>query len=367
MENKKYWVLIGTRPEAIKQVPLYRELVERHGKEQVALIGTGQHRELLDQALAHFEVKLDFNLDIMKPGQSLNESSAAVLDGMGSLFREFQPEWLIVQGDTTSAAMSAWAAFQNGIKVAHNEAGLRSYDLAHPFPEEANRKLISIAASLHFAPTWRAQAALLKEGVDARTVHLTGNTGIDALHWTLRRPRPRSIDFVLNSLRNQGLKPALLTAHRRENASAMEDWFLALQQFLILNPTLGVVLPVHPNHLARDSADRHLRPLSQVHIVNPLNYGETCHLLSECEMVVTDSGGIQEEAATLGIPIVICRKTTERLEAVEAGIARLAGTEPDSILSTMAWAVRRGRDLGPGLPHSTFGDGRAAGRIADLI
>jgi UDP-N-acetylglucosamine 2-epimerase (non-hydrolysing) len=367
MQMKKYWIIVGTRPEVIKQVPLYLELVQRYGKDQVKLIGTGQHRELLEQALSHFGVPLDLNLEIMRPHQSLSESSSAILNGMNLLFQSGRPDWLVVQGDTTSAAMAAWAGFQSGVRIAHNEAGLRSYDLENPFPEEANRKLISIVADLHFAPTSRARAALLREGVQESRIHTTGNTGIDALKWTLDQPRPSSIDFVLHSIRRQGLKPVLLTAHRRENGSTMDQWFMALKDFLRINPHLGLVYPLHPNHLAKPAADAHLSPLPQVHLMPALNYGETCHLLSECEMVVTDSGGIQEEAATLGVPTVICRKTTERMEAVDLGIARLAGTEPDTILSAMAWAQTVGRAKGTAFQNTVFGDGRASARIADLI
>ncbi len=367
MQKKKFWILVGTRPEVIKQVPLYRELKKRHGVDSVKLIGTGQHRELLDQALDHFGETLDLNLEIMRPGQSLADSAGAVLQGMNSLLQKDRPDWLIVQGDTTSAAMAAWAGFLNGVRIAHNEAGLRSYDLAHPFPEEANRKWISTIADLHFAPTEHARKALLREGAADGRIAVVGNTGIDALLWTLALERPGSIDQVLGSFQEKGLKPVLLTAHRRENRAAMDQWFLSLKNFLRINPDLGLIYPIHPNHLAKAAAEEHLSPLPQVRLLPALNYGETCHLLAACQMVVTDSGGIQEEAATLGIPTVICRNTTERQEAVEAGIARLAGTEPDTILSTMAWA----RALHPRKSASRiqpiFGDGTAAIRISDHL
>ncbi len=367
MKNKTHWIIVGTRPEVIKQVPVYRSLVARHGPDAVALIGTGQHRELLDQALQHFGVKLDLNLETMRPSQSLTESSSAILEGMGALLREHRPRWLVVQGDTTSAAMAAWAAFQAGVKVAHNEAGLRSYDLQHPFPEEANRRLISIVSQVHFAPTERSKAALLREGIAEDLIHVTGNTGIDALRWTLDLPRPDSIQFVLKSLKSKNLRPVLLTAHRRENKESMDLWFRALAQFLIVNPDLGLIYPIHPNHLAKAAADRYLSATPQAHLVPALNYGETCHLLSECDLVVTDSGGIQEEAATLGIPTIVCRQTTERMEAVDAGIAKLAGTNADSILSSMLWALRQPKPPRKGLQHDLFGDGYAADRIADLL
>ena len=364
MEKQKYWILVGTRPEVIKQIPLYFELVRQQGPENVALIGTGQHRELLDQALAHFNVKLTLNLNIMQANQTLASSSAAVLEGMGALFQKNKPEWIIVQGDTTSAAMAAWAAFQAGVKVAHNEAGLRSYNLQHPFPEEANRRLISVVADLHFAPTERAKKALIKEGVDARKIYITGNTGIDALRWTLNQPRPDSVHSLLLDLKENGLKPVLLTAHRRENKESMDEWFQALTQFLGLNPGLALVYPIHPNHAAKPAADKYFTGARQVRIIPATSYGETCHLLSECEFVVTDSGGIQEEASTMGLPVVVCRKTTERMEAVDAGMARLAGTETQSVLAAMNWALQKGRPKKAGINYDIFGDGFAATKIA---
>jgi UDP-N-acetylglucosamine 2-epimerase (non-hydrolysing) len=367
MLDQKYWVVVGTRREAIKQIPLYLELVRLHGPGLVALISTGQHRELLEQVFRHFGVRTDANLDIMKPGQSLSESSASILTGMNNLFRLHRPEWLIVQGDTTSASMAALAGFQHRVRIAHNEAGLRTYDLDHPFPEEGNRRLISGIATLHFAPTVRAKDALLGEGITEDSIHITGNTGIDALKWTLEQPRPQSIDFVLRSIRSKGLRPVLLTAHRRENCAGMDDWFRALSHFLRLNPHLGLIYPMHPNHLARAAAEKHLTSLPQAHLIAPLHYGESCHLLSQCEVVVTDSSGIQEEAATLGIPTVICRKITERMEAVDQGLARIAGTDPDSILSALSWAVTRGRPSNDGLCNHLYGDGSAAKKIAALM
>ncbi|NDF13820.1 UDP-N-acetylglucosamine 2-epimerase (non-hydrolyzing) [bacterium] len=367
MREKRYWILAGTRREAIKQIPLYLELVRLHGRESVALISTGQHRELLEQVFHHFHVRADANLDIMRHGQGLTESSASILQGMNTLLRLSTPEWLIVQGDTTSASMAALAGFQHRVKIAHNEAGLRSYDLEHPFPEEGNRRLISGIASLHFAPTVRAKDALMGEGITEDSIHITGNTGIDALRWTLERPRPQSIDFVLRSIRSKGLRPVLLTAHRRENSTAMDDWFRALAHFLRLNSHLGLIYPLHPNHLARAAAEKHLTSLPQAHLIAPLNYAESCHLLSECEVVVTDSSGLQEEAATLGIPTVICRKITERMEAVDQGLARLAGTDADSILSALAWAVTQKRAPKAGLCHLLYGDGQAAQKIGGLL
>ncbi len=367
INKKNFWVLVGTRPEVIKQVPLYLELVKRYGKDKVALIGTGQHRELLDQALGHFNIKLDINLSIMTADQTLSSSSAAVLHGISGLFAYGKPKWMIVQGDTTSAAMAAWAAFQSGVKVAHNEAGLRSYNLQHPFPEEANRKLIGVIADLHLAPTEYACQALLREGVDPKKIFVTGNSGIDALKWTLSQPTPNSVNELLSDLNKDGLSPVLVTAHRRENRESMDEWFQALRSFLDSNSHLAVICPLHPNHAAKEAAEKHLGGLKQARIIPAMDYGQTCHLLSRCSFVVTDSGGIQEEASTLGVPVVICRKTTERMEAVHAGVAILAGTEPHSILKGMEWAAKKERVRRNGLVFNIFGDGNSSARIADLF
>ncbi len=377
IHTKKYWILVGTRPEVIKQVPLYLELLKRFGKDQVALIGTGQHKELLKQALDHFGIEPDINLNIMTQDQSLVSSSAAVLEGIGQLLRECseKPEWVIVQGDTTTAAMAAWAAFQSGVKVAHNEAGLRSYNLKHPFPEEANRKLIGTIADLHLAPTELARNALLKEGVSAQQVFITGNTGIDALRWTLEQTEPESICRLISQLQKDALTPVLVTAHRRENRSSMESWFKTLREFLNAHSDLALVCPMHPNQAAEEAARRFLGDLPRAHIRPAMNYAETCHLLKHCAFVVTDSGGIQEEASTLGVPVVVCRQTTERMEAVHEGIALLAGNEPEKIYQGMLWAVGLSSTASriktvtvkTSFSRNIFGNGFSATTIADLL
>jgi UDP-N-acetylglucosamine 2-epimerase (non-hydrolysing) len=369
--QKKIWILVGTRPEVIKQAPVYIEAVHQLGRENVGLIGTGQHRELLDQALQHFNISLDHNLGVMRSGQSLSESSVAILSGMAQLFTQFKPDWLVVQGDTSSAAMAAWAAFQCGVRVAHNEAGLRSYDLQHPFPEEANRRLIAVVADLHFAPTEKARESLLKEGVPPGKIKVTGNTGIDALRMTLEMGQPSSVTKILDLCRENHLEPVLLTAHRRENmGEGMDQWFQALAQILRSHQNLALIYPIHPNNAARPAAEKHLAGLQQVFIMPAINYAETCHVLNQCRFVVTDSGGIQEEASAMGIPVVVCRKTTERSEAVEFGIAHLSGIETESILDGMAWAYKKSafpRTSTGRLIYDLFGDGNSAKTIVNLL
>ena len=362
------WVLVGTRPEVIKQAPVFLACREALGADGVALIGTGQHRELLEQALDHFGLRLDANLDVMRPGQTPTAAAAAILSGLEPLIVDAAPSWMVVQGDTTSAAMAAWAAFNAGVRVAHNEAGLRSYDLQHPFPEEANRKLISVVADEHFVPTEHARRALIAEGYRDECVHVTGNTGIDAFLMTLAKPAPPRVTELADRAEAAGRRVVLMTAHRRENRGAgMDEWFATLAEFLDEHAELELVYPLHPNRAAEPATRRHLQDHPRVRLVDPLDYDETCHLLSRSLFTITDSGGIQEEAATLEIPVVVCRQATERPEAVDAGIAHLVGTHHDPLRDGLEWALARARthprvDINP-----IFGDGHAGPRIATIL
>lgn len=360
------WVVVGTRPDVIKQAPVYLACRERLGADRVALVGTGQHRELLAQALSHFELELDFNLDVMEPDQPLTDVSAAIVGGFGTILRRAAPRYLVVQGDTSTAAMAAWAAFQEGVPVAHNEAGLRSFDLTSPFPEEANRRLISMVASLHFAPTERARDNLLAEHVAPDSIHVTGNPGVDALLFTLARPSGEEVAGLASAIADRGSKLVLLTAHRRENmGDPMDRWFAALADFVQSRPDLELVYPIHLNNAGRAEAARHLM-CDRVHLVQPLGYAATCQLLARCHFVITDSGGIQEEAAALDLSTVVCRTTTERPEAIDAGCAVLAGTTPEPLREALDWAYLRGSGNG-GPIRPVFGDGRSGARIAELL
>jgi UDP-N-acetylglucosamine 2-epimerase (non-hydrolysing) len=366
--RRKIWVLVGTRPEVIKQAPVYIACREAFGPGEVALIGTGQHRELLDQALTHFDLALDEDLGIMREGQTPTSSAAAILSGLEPLLLSDPPAWIVVQGDTTSAAMAAWAAFHAGVRVAHNEAGLRTYDLAQPFPEEANRKLISVVADEHFAPTEHARKALLAEGCAADRIHVTGNPGIDSLLMTLAKPRPARVEELVELAAGEGRGLVLMTAHRRENRGAgMDEWFATLAEFLAAREDLELVYPMHPNHAGDHAAARYLIGNTRVRIVHPLDYGETCHLLAACRFAITDSGGIQEESATLGVPVVVCRRQTERPEAVAAGISHLATTDAAPLRRALDWAYERSEEGRPDAIDPIFGDGHAGPRIASLL
>lgn len=363
----KIWIVVGTRPEVIKQIPVYWACQKVFGAPNVKLIGTGQHKELLAQALAHFGVQLDLNFEIMKPGQSLSKIAAAVMEKFDEALEMETPDWVIVQGDTTTAAMAALATFHKKIKIAHNEAGLRSYDLLNPFPEEANRKIISSVANVHFVPTELASSALIKENVNKKSIYCVGNPGIDSLYWTLNQKIPLRIESLLKDLENKKMSPVLMTAHRRENAgSTMDQWFEVLKDFFTKNSDLNLICPMHPNNLALDHAQKHLKNMSNVLLCEPFNYLETCHLLKASRMVVTDSGGLQEESATLGIPAVVCRKTTERMEGVLANRALLVDTDliSDSLPKALNWALAT-----PKLEQNTqiFGDGFSGLRMAQTL
>ncbi len=364
--KKKVWVLVGTRPEAIKQIPLYTELKKVMGSEHVALVSTGQHKELLDQVFQHFQIFPDLDMKLMRQGQGLSLLAGSVLTEMANLFsgilRDQKPEWLVVQGDTTTAAMAAIAAYHEKIKVLHSEAGLRSHNLQHPFPEEANRKWISSIADLHMAPTEHARSVLIKENIDPNKIFVTGNTGIDALRWTLvNRPKP-------SYLKNGNY--VFVTAHRRENEKAFQTYFSAIAKFAKAQPDLTFVVPIHPNNLARPAIEKYLEGNSNIQLKAPLDYCNTCHLLTHCRFVITDSGGIQEEAATLGLPTIVARLTTERSEAITAGIAKLL--PPDSseegILNLFDWALgASSADYPKKAVNTLFGDGYASQKIVEVL
>lgn len=359
-------VVIGTRPEVIKQVPLFWALKEVFSDHVVELVASGQHRELLCQALDHFGVSPDVDLEAMKPEQDLNSLSSIVIQGFNNWLRSSRPDLVIVQGDTTTAAMSALASFHLKIKVAHNEAGLRSFNLEHPFPEEANRKWISAIAQFNFAPTENAKKNLLAEGVAAQNIFVSGNTGIDSLLWTLEKSCPKNIANLVDDLSHKNLRPVLITAHRRENkGEVMEEWFKVLAHFLEKDPRFVLVFNSHPNNLATGPFNSHLANHPRVLGFPAMDYLSTCHLLKRCHFVVTDSGGIQEEAATLGVPTVICRSTTERPEGIDAGIARLAGNLHHQLTQSLEWAANYHQRYER--PRNIYGDGKSSQRIATYL
>jgi UDP-N-acetylglucosamine 2-epimerase (non-hydrolysing) len=359
--------VFGTRPEAIKMAPVVAELAARPGIECSVAV-TAQHREMLDEVLELFGILPDHDLDLMTAGQTPSHIASRVLGEIDGLLTKCEPDWLLVQGDTTTAMSVALGAFHAGVRVAHVEAGLRTNDRRQPFPEEVNRRVVSMVADLHFAPTPAARTNLLAEGVDESDVLVTGNTVVDAVIDIARRP------FEPTATPLAGLPPGdgrlvLLTAHRRESfGPPMREAFEAVRALTERFEDIRVVDPVHPNPEVRSLAHEVLGDVERVHLMPPLDYRSFVWLLSHSFLVLTDSGGIQEEAPSVGVPVLVMRDVTERPEAVEAGTARLVGTTADRIVSAA------GELLDDPAAHDAmatatnpYGDGRARIRIADAI
>ncbi|MCW3765161.1 UDP-N-acetylglucosamine 2-epimerase (non-hydrolyzing) [Paenarthrobacter sp. PAE-2] len=363
--------IFGTRPEAIKMAPIVHALHESDEFDCIVTV-TGQHREMLDQVNQLFGITPDHDLDILQPGQSLSDIMTRTITGLDRLFAEKKPDAVIVQGDTTTSTAGAIAAFYHGIPVVHVEAGLRSGNLLSPFPEEANRKITSQITTLHLAPTTTSRANLLAEGVKAEDIVVTGNSVIDALFTTVDKQIPFT-DPQLEELAASGRKILLVTTHRRENqGDAMRGVGRALARIADAEPDLVIVLPAHKNPVVREAVLPALDGKPNVVVTEPLAYGEFTRMLSLAHIVLTDSGGVQEEAPSLGKPVLVMRENTERPEAVEAGTVTLIGTDEERIVtevlrlmndaehfSTMANAV------------NPYGDGLASARtvaaIAELL
>jgi len=363
------FVVLGTRPEVIKLAPVV-QVLRRRGALRVTVCATAQHRGLLDQALEVAGIAPDIDLDLMQRDQGLDELAARLMAGMGPALAAAKPDRVIVQGDTTTAAMAALCAHYHRVPVAHVEAGLRSGDPDQPWPEEVNRKVVTQAADLHFAPTRLAADNLIAEGIDPGRVHITGNTVIDALLNTARRlketDRYPAVSRALIA-QAQGRRIVLVTCHRRESFGAGLAGVAEALSVLARRQDVYIVLPVHPNPAVRP-AFACLEDLHNFRLTEPLDYLPFVHLLSACHMVLTDSGGVQEEAPALGKPVLVLREATERPEGVEAGCARLVGAHCGSIVreasrllddsAAYAAMTRAG---------SPYGDGRASERIADVL
>ncbi len=359
--------VVGTRPEGIKMAPVIRALRRRRGIFEALFVSTAQHRELLDVVLQTFGLKPDIDLRLMQPNQGLAQFAGRALVRLSRLFRELAPDVVLVQGDTTTAAVAGLAAFYEGVKVGHVEAGLRSGDRHQPYPEEINRRIAGVVADWHFAPTPRARANLLREGVAARSVFVTGNTIVDALqaipvNGPFDNPALRGVDF-------QKHRVLLVTAHRRENHGApLRSICDTLRSLTAQVEDVEVVYPVHLNPAVRQPVRRALGALARVRLTEPLSYRDLLRVLHRCHLVLTDSGGIQEEAPSFHKPVLVLREVTERPEAVEAGGARLVGTDARRILRETRRlltdpAVYRAMST----RRNPFGDGRAAERIVRIL
>jgi UDP-N-acetylglucosamine 2-epimerase (non-hydrolysing) len=358
--------VMGTRPEGIKLAPLIIELRQRPDV-QLRVAATGQHRELLDQVLTTFGIVPDDDLDVMRPEQSLADLSGRILSGMDRLLDSAAPDVLLVQGDTTSAFMCALGAWYRRVAVAHVEAGLRTGSLADPFPEEMNRLLIARVASLHFAPTARARAALLAEGVADETIFVTGNTVVDALLHIRHSDRYKNIALPVPI--DPARRLLLVTLHRRESWGApLAGMCGALRTILETRPDVRIVFPVHANPVVQKTVRESLGGHARVDLIQPVDYFTFVKLMDASWLVLTDSGGVQEEAPVLGRPVLVLRETTERPEAVECGVARAVGTDPDAIVRhTVALLDHPAEHAKMARAVSPFGDGQAARRIADIL
>ncbi len=356
--------VIGTRPEAIKMAPVIHELARHAPEVSTTVCATGQHRELLDQTLEMFGVHVDRNLDVMVPDQTLAGLTGSLFSRLDPLICDERPDWVLVQGDTTTAMVGAMAAFYRGVRVGHVEAGLRTSDLRQPFPEELNRRIADLCASLCFAPTTQARANLLNEGVAASRIHVTGNTIVDAVTAVAARPYDKALGPL--AAIPSGPKWILVTTHRRESFGAgLEGICLAVQRLAqVFGDAVQVILPVHPDPAVVEAVSS-LRALPNCSVVPPLGYRDLVHVLQQAALVLTDSGGIQEEAPTFGVPVLVLREKTERPEGVQAGLARTVGTDPDTIVAEASKVLRSDGTRTP--LQNPYGDGQAARRIVDIL
>ena len=330
MDKIKVMSIFGTRPEAIKMAPLIKKLNECQFTESKVCI-TAQHREMLDQVLKIFNIKPDFDLNIMKNKQSLTEVTNNILRGMEEVFQLYKPDIILVHGDTTTTFSAALAAFYEKIEIGHVEAGLRTFNKFSPYPEEINRKLTGVMSDLHFAPTELSKNNLLAEGIPEENIFITGNTVIDALKTTVKNSYIFKTD-ILNKIDYKNRKVIMITAHRRENwGEPLENICRALRDIVLNNKDVELVYLVHLNPIVKDTVEKYLKNIERVHLLNPLDTDETHNLMNLCYMIITDSGGLQEEAPSLGIPVLVLRDVTERPEAVEAGTVKLIGTDYDKI------------------------------------
>lgn len=363
----KLLVVFGTRPEVIKLAPVVLEARRRASDVELIVCSTGQHREMLDQALQVFGIQSDIDLGLMRENQTLPALTARLIEGLTETYVQHAPDAVLVQGDTTSAFAGALAAFYQHIPVGHVEAGLRTGDLTSPFPEELNRVLIGRMARWHFAPTAKAATNLRHEGVDAATVHITGNTVVDAIA-TIRdqwddAAASRFPQFF------DGKELVLVTAHRRENHGEVLRHICAAVRILCeQHPELGFVFPVHPNPQVHNVVFDELSSIANLHLIGPVDFETSLYLQSRARLIVTDSGGIQEEAPSFAVPTVVMRAHTERSEGIEAGFATLAGTSTaDIVNAAQAYLGDAGLKTQLAQRPNPYGDGRASKRILDIL
>jgi len=368
----KILLVFGTRPEAIKMIPLAKELKD-NSQVNCKVCVTAQHREMLDQVLELFELTPDYDLDIMRPGQDLYSVTSRIIEKMKSTIEGFNPDLVLVHGDTSTTFCAALSAFYSRVPVGHVEAGLRTGNLLSPWPEEANRKLTSVITQYHFAPTEKSKSNLLAEGIVEKSIHVTGNTVIDSLLWVneklasspkLLEPIKQSFDFL-----DQSKKLILVTGHRRENfGGGFERLCDALGEIAKTNDDVQIVYPVHLNPNVQEPVNELLANYNNIFLIAPQEYLPFVYLMNESELIITDSGGVQEEAPSLGKPVLVTRDTTERPEAVTAGTVKLVGTDKERIVSeTQALLDNPAAYAKMSETSNPYGDGKAVKRIIDII
>lgn len=367
MRRRVVMTVYGTRPEAIKVAPVIAA-IDRSEHLENSIVVTGQHREMLDEVNAIFGIEPHFDLDIMRHGQTLSQIAARILEGLDPILAEVRPDVVLVQGDTTTSTAAALAAFYRQVPVVHLEAGLRSHSLMSPFPEEANRRLTSQIASLHLAPTATSKANLLREGIAPSAIVVTGNTVIDALFTTVSKAIPFD-DPALAALVESDRRIVLVTAHRRESwGAAMEGIGRALARLAAAYPDVAFVLPAHRNPVVRAAVLPAIEGITNVLVTEPLPYGQFARLLDRAHIVLTDSGGVQEEAPSLGTPVLVMRENTERPEAVDAGTVRLIGTEEDRVVKEVCLLLDDAKHhASMANAVNPYGDGKAATRTAAAV
>jgi UDP-N-acetylglucosamine 2-epimerase (non-hydrolysing) len=369
MSKLRPLIVLGTRPEAVKLAPVVHACAKCGAGVEPIVCLTGQHREMLRQTIEYFELPVHADLDLMSPNQTLAELTARCVRGIDSVLAEQRPHCVVVQGDTTTAMCAALAAFYHRLPVVHVEAGLRTGNLNAPWPEELNRRIVTLTTALNCAPTEKAARNLLAENVPPETVHVTGNTVIDALLWTVERERAKERDWRERHAVLNGQDVVLVTAHRRESFGAgLENVFAAVADLSQRFSNLAFVFPVHRNPQVRAAAHRRLEGRANVHLLEPLPYPEFVWMMDRCRLILSDSGGVQEEAPSLKKPVLVMRDTTERPEAYEAGAMELVGTCRQRIVET---ATRMLTDeayyRAHQLERNPYGDGRSAGRIVELM
>ncbi len=360
---KKVMLVFGTRPEAIKMCPLVNELKKRKNIETIVCV-TGQHRQMLDQVLDAFDVVPDYDLSIMKQGQTLFDITTNILTKIGEVLDEVKPDVVLVHGDTSTTFVTALGCFYKQIDVGHVEAGLRTYDIYSPYPEEFNRQAVGIVAKYNFSPTEMSKNNLIREGKNQDSIYVTGNTAIDALKTTVRSDYTHpELDWAKDS------RLIVITAHRRENqGQPMRQMFRAIRRIMDENPDVKAIYPIHMNPVVRKAAEEELGGCDRIHIIEPLEVLDFHNLLARSYLILTDSGGIQEEAPSLGKPVLVMRDTTERPEGIAAGTLKLVGTDETVIYNNFKELLENKESYEKMSKASNpYGDGRACERIADIL